>query len=151
MQKKIFPTMIYEADMTILISNFDNFDKDQISEILLCLIFLLQKNFYPRQSWWYWKYQIKPFLWITRYFLKPFENKIFILVRGTEYSAVSILCLKGRMVKNSIFQLFCALFTYSRCCRLSIHQFSRASGFFLFLTVILYFMIHTVRLTVINP
>ena len=30
------------------------------SEIILCLIFLLQ-NFYPRQSWWCWKSQMKPF------------------------------------------------------------------------------------------
>ena len=29
--KKIFPFMIYVADMAILKSNFDNFDYDQIS------------------------------------------------------------------------------------------------------------------------
>ena len=29
--KKIFPIMIYGADMAILMSNFDNFDNDQIS------------------------------------------------------------------------------------------------------------------------
>ena len=31
------------------------------SDMILCLIFLLQKNFYPRQSWWCWKSQMKPF------------------------------------------------------------------------------------------
>ena len=30
-KKQIFPIMIYVADMAILISNFDNFDNDQIS------------------------------------------------------------------------------------------------------------------------
>ena len=29
--KKCFPFMIYVADMAILMSNFDNFDHDQIS------------------------------------------------------------------------------------------------------------------------
>ena len=31
LQNKIFPIMIYVADMAILMSNFDNFDNDQIS------------------------------------------------------------------------------------------------------------------------
>ena len=64
--------MIYVADMAILMSNFDKFDNDQISwklaqrQYLLCLLFLLQKSFYPRQSWIKTldnaeKYQIKPF------------------------------------------------------------------------------------------
>ena len=30
-KKKIFPIIIYVADMAILMSNFDNFDSDQIS------------------------------------------------------------------------------------------------------------------------
>ena len=30
-KKKAFPIMIYVADMAILMSNFDNFDNDQIS------------------------------------------------------------------------------------------------------------------------
>ena len=30
-EKKKFPFMVYVADMVILISNFDNFDHDQIS------------------------------------------------------------------------------------------------------------------------
>ena len=30
-EKKTFPIMIYVADMVILMSNFDNFDHDQIS------------------------------------------------------------------------------------------------------------------------
>ena len=52
--------MIYVADMAISMSNFDNFDNDQIScsEIVLCLQFLLLKNLYPMEAR---KYQIKPF------------------------------------------------------------------------------------------
>ena len=46
--------MIHVADIALLMSYFDNFDDDQISskllEIVLFLKFLLQKNFYSRQS-----------------------------------------------------------------------------------------------------
>ena len=53
--KQFFTIMIFVADMAILMSNFDNFDNDQIfkktcSEIVLCLLFLLKKIFYPKQS-----------------------------------------------------------------------------------------------------
>ena len=53
--KKI-PFMIYVADMVILMSNFDNFDHDQISWKLAQILyfafyFYCKKFFYPKQSW----------------------------------------------------------------------------------------------------
>ena len=57
------------------------------SEIILCLVFLLQKYFCPRQSWWCWKSQMKPFYGSPDIYAADFASwyiaKLSLLLNGS--------------------------------------------------------------------